>query len=86
MGSVIDTLLLRAVELKASDLHISEGKPIMVRVAGMLHVLSASLVDRNLKRENGQYEETGYVGLHTFCSGRIAKSFFGQGEKHIFSV
>ena len=88
MGSVIDTLLLRAVELKASDLHISEGKPIMVRVAGMLHVLSASLVDRNLKRENGQYEETGYVGVDSFTHFAVAESqnlFLDKG-KSIYSL
>ena len=88
MGSVIDTLLLRAVELKASDLHISEGKPIMVRVAGTLHVLSASLVDRNLKRENGQYEETGYVGVDSFTHFAVAESqnlFLDKG-KSIYSL
>ena len=53
MVSAIDKLLLRAVELKASDLHISEGNPVVVRVAGTLHVLSASLVGRKPKRENG---------------------------------
>ena len=36
MGSRIDELLLKAAEMNASDLHISEGKPVMVRVAGML--------------------------------------------------
>ena len=36
MGSRIDELLLKAAEMNASDLHLSEGKPVMVRIAGML--------------------------------------------------
>ena len=36
MGSRIDELLLKAAEMNASDLHISEGKPVMVRIAGAL--------------------------------------------------
>ncbi len=88
MGSAIDKLLLRAVELKASDLHISEGNPVVVRVAGTLHVLSASLVDRNLKRENEQYEETGYVGVDSFTHFAVAESqnlFLDKG-KSIYSL
>lgn len=36
MGSRIDELLLKAAEMNASDLHVSEGKPVMVRIAGAL--------------------------------------------------
>ncbi len=36
MRSRIDELLLQAAEMNASDLHVSEGKPVMVRIAGAL--------------------------------------------------
>ena len=36
MSCRIDQLLLQAAEMNASDLHISEGGPIIVRVAGAL--------------------------------------------------
>ncbi len=36
MRSRIDELLLQAAEMNASDLHVSEGKPVMVRIAGVL--------------------------------------------------
>ena len=32
----IDELLLKAVKINASDLHISEGEPVAVRIAGAL--------------------------------------------------
>ena len=83
MGSAIDTLLLRAVELKASDLHISEGKPVVVRVAGTLYVLDESLADRNLKRENGQDAGAGYAGLNSFTRFAVAESqnlFLNRGQ------
>ena len=88
MGSTIDKLLLRAVELNASDLHISEGNPVVVRVAGTLHVLSASLVGRKPKRENGQSEETGFVGVDRFTHFAVAESqnlFLDKG-KSIYSL
>lgn len=36
MDFAIDTLLLQAAEMRASDLHISEGGPIVVRIGGSL--------------------------------------------------
>ena len=36
MGCRIDELLLKAAEMNASDLHISEGGPVIVRIAGAL--------------------------------------------------
>ena len=36
MSCKVDELLLKAAEMNASDLHVSEGKPVMVRIAGAL--------------------------------------------------
>ena len=41
----IDELLLKAAEMNASDLHVSEGGPVNVRVAGVLTKLGSVLSD-----------------------------------------
>lgn len=40
MDISVNTLLIQAAELKASDLHISEGEPVIVRIEGTLHHIS----------------------------------------------
>jgi len=42
MDISVNTLLLQAAKLKASDLHISEGEPVIVRIGGMLDHLGES--------------------------------------------
>ena len=45
MGCRIDELLQTATEMNASDLHISEGEPIIVRIAGTLTKQGGTLSD-----------------------------------------
>lgn len=63
MNFRIDTLLLQATEMKASDLHISERGPVVVRIGGFLKKLEEMLPDEfrdtNLEQEvSGNYRET----------------------------
>lgn len=45
MGFAIDTLLLQAAEMRASDLHICEGGPVVLRIDGLLSKLDDVLPD-----------------------------------------
>ena len=60
MGFMIDLLLLQAAEMKASDLHISEGGPVVVRIGGTLSKLGKLLPDEVQKKNSVQEADWDY--------------------------
>ena len=80
MGLEIDTLLFRAAEMKASDLHICEGEAVVVRVGGSLGKLADMPPDELLKNSLGRD-----VGGESGEAGRSA-CYTVTGQQSIFPV
>lgn len=88
MGSVIDTLLLRAVELKASDLHQRRKTDYGSR-CWYVACIERKFGGQESERENGQYGETGYAGVDSFTHFAVAESqnlFLDKGKAYILCL
>ena len=88
MNLTIDTLLLRAAEMKVSDLHISEGGPAVVRIGGALCKLEDMLPDGFRKDDSGQEEDWDYGGTVSSAHYEVAEqqTLFHDRKHKVFSL
>ncbi|MBR4908355.1 MAG: PilT/PilU family type 4a pilus ATPase [Acidaminococcaceae bacterium] len=88
MDHSINALLLQAAELNASDLHISEGKRVVARIAGTLKQLDELVPDRF--REERSCSEGCLDALWAAGSGQFAVaesySLFPDQEHTVYSL
>ena len=80
MEVTIDSLLRQAVEMKASDLHISEGGPVVIRVDGTLRKLEGKLSDE-LQNRNVGWDYRGSVNPVCYSVAEQQPLFSGRENK-----
>lgn len=88
MGTLIEDLLLKAAELQASDLHISDGGPAAVRIGGVLSRLAERLPADFMKTYLERLGDGDYLGRASAFSYSVAEqqSLFSEREHKVYAL
>ena len=88
MGFLIEALLLQVAELQASDLHICEGGPPVIRIGGELRRLEGRLPSESGKLYFAQEAEGAYRGSSSDLSYTVAEqpSLFSDREHKVHAL